>query len=317
MPTTTTHFFDFVPLRGAFRFGSARHLGEDPNGVWKLRVTDRIHVVDGALEAWSLTVYGHSPTPDAPTVDSVTPGAGSLTVAWSAPVPTTASEVTAYDLRHIPTDADETADSNWTLLGDVWTAADGGDLEYAVTGLTGGTEYDVQLRAINEWGTGDWSAAASATPGNAPPSFTEGSRATRSVSENTPAGENVGDPVAATDNDALAYTLAGPDDTLFEVVADTGQVRVGATTTLDFEDPDNPDHEYQVTVTATDPSGASATIAVTIVVTDLSLGESGDTYDTDHDELIDRDEVIQAVHDYFDDLITRDEVIAVVRLYFF
>ena len=28
---------DFVPLRGEFRFGSARHLGEDPNGVWKLR----------------------------------------------------------------------------------------------------------------------------------------------------------------------------------------------------------------------------------------------------------------------------------------
>ena len=310
-------FFDFVPLRGAFRFGSARHLGEDPNGVWKLRVTDRIHVVDGALEAWSLTVYGHSPTPDAPSVDSVTPGAGSLTVAWSAPVPTTASEVTAYDLRHIPTDADETADSNWTLLADVWTDTDGGDLEYAVTGLTGGTEYDVQLRAINEWGTGDWSAAASATPGNALPYFTEGSRATRSVSENTPAGVNIGDPVAATDDDALAYTLAGPDDALFEVVADTGQVRVGATTTLDFEDPDNPDHEYQVTVTATDPYGASATVAVTIVVTDLSLGELGDTYDTDHDEVIDKGEAIKAINDYLDGLINKGEVLAVIRLYLF
>ena len=31
---------DFVPLRGEFRFGSARHLGEDPNGIWKLRVAD-------------------------------------------------------------------------------------------------------------------------------------------------------------------------------------------------------------------------------------------------------------------------------------
>ena len=310
-------FFDFVSLRGAFRFGSARHLGEDPNGVWKLRVTDRIHVVDGALEAWSLTVYGHAPTPDAPTVDSVTPGPRSLAVAWTAPVQTTGSEVTAYDLRHIPTDADETADSNWTLLADVWTDTDGGDLEYAVTGLTGGTEYDVQLRAINEWGTGDWSAAASATPGNALPYFTEGSRATRSVSENTPAGVNIGDPVAATDDDALAYTLAGPDAALFEVVADTGQVRVGATTTLDFENPDNPDHEYQVTVTATDPYGASATVAVTIVVTDLSLGELGDTYDTDHDEVIDKGEAIKALNDYFDGLINKGEVLAVIRLYLF
>ena len=309
-------FLDFVPLRGAFRFGSARHLGEDPNGVWKLRVTDRIHVVDGAFEGWNLIVYGHAPTPDAPTVDSVTPGAGSLAVAWTAPVPTTGSEVTAYDLRHIQSDADKTVESNWTVVEEVWTAG-AGDLEYAVTGLTGGTGYDVQLRAINEWGAGDWSAAASATPQNALPMFNEGATTTRSVAENTPGGGNVGDPVAATDDDALAYTLAGPDAALFEVAADSGQIRVGATTTLDFEDPGNPDHEYQVTATATDPSGASASVTVTIAVTNLSLGEAGDTYDIDHNEMIDRDEVIQAVHDYFDDLITRDEVIAVVRLYFF
>ena len=309
-------FLDFVPLRGAFRFGSARHLGEDPNGVWKLRVTDRIHVVDGAFEGWSLTVYGHAPTPDAPTVDSVTPGPGSLAVAWTAPVQTTGSEVTVYDLRHIPTDADETVDSNWTVVEDVWTADAGGDLEYAVTGLSGGTEYDVQLRAINEWAVGDWSATASATPGNALPSFTEDSPATRSVSENTPAGEKVGDPVAAMDDDALAYNLAGPDDGLFEVVADTGQIRVGAITVLDFEDPDNPDHEYQVTVTATDPSGASATVTVTIVVTDLSLGEPGDTYDTDHDEVIDREEAIQAVGDYFDGELDLEGVRDVVGLFF-
>ena len=31
----------FVPLHGSFQFGSARHLGEDPNGEWKLHVTDK------------------------------------------------------------------------------------------------------------------------------------------------------------------------------------------------------------------------------------------------------------------------------------
>ena len=306
---------DFVPLRGVFRFGSARHLGEDPNGVWKLRVTDRIHVVDGAFKGWNLIVYGHAPTPDAPTVDSVTPGAGSLAVAWTAPAPTTGSEVTAYDLRHIQSDADKTVESNWTVVEEVWTAG-AGDLEYAVTGLTGGTGYDVQLRAINEWGAGAWSAAASATPQNALPMFNEGATTTRSVAENTPRGGNVGDPVAASDDDALAYTLAGPDAALFEVASDSGQIRVGVTTTLDFEDPDNLDHEYQVTVTATDPSGASASVTVTIAVTNLSLGEAGDTYDIDHNEMIDRSEALAAVKDYFDDLITTDEVIAVVLLYF-
>ena len=307
--------FDFVPLRGAFRFGSARHLGEDPNGVWKLRVTDRIHVVDGAFQGWNVIVYGHAPTPDAPTVESVTPGAGSLAVAWTAPAPTTGSEVTAYDLRHIQSDADETVEANWTVVEEVWTAG-AGALEYAVTGLTGGTGYDVQLRAINEWGASAWSAAASATPQNALPMFDEGATTTRSVAENTPGGGNVGDPVAATDDDALAYTLAGPDAALFEVAADSGQIRVGATTTLDFEDPDNPDHEYQVTVTATDPSGSSASVTVIIAVTDLSLGQAGDTYDIDRNEVIDRGEALAAVKDYFDDLITKDEVIEVVLLYF-
>ena len=31
-----------IRLHGGFRFGSAGHLGEDPNGEWQLRVTDRI-----------------------------------------------------------------------------------------------------------------------------------------------------------------------------------------------------------------------------------------------------------------------------------
>ena len=73
-------YLDFVPLYGSFRFGSARHPGEDPNGDWTLRVTDRIHARDGILESWNISVYGHMPKPDAPTVESLTPGPGSLTV---------------------------------------------------------------------------------------------------------------------------------------------------------------------------------------------------------------------------------------------
>ena len=49
-----------VPLNGSFRFGSARHLGEDPNGDWQLRVTDRVPGFSGTLDSWSITVYGHS-----------------------------------------------------------------------------------------------------------------------------------------------------------------------------------------------------------------------------------------------------------------
>ena len=154
----------FVPLHGTFRFGSARHLGEDPNGQWTLVVTDRIPIVEGTLESWGLTIYGHGPTPGPPTVDSVTAGAGSLTVAWTAPGQTGGAAVTAYDLRHIQTVVDETVDSNWTVVEDVWTAAGGGDLEYAITGLVGGAQYDVQVRAVSGSIAGPWSTTVIGTP---------------------------------------------------------------------------------------------------------------------------------------------------------
>ena len=49
-------------LRSSFRFGSARHLGEDPSGVWTLRVTDRIAGREGSITRWDIKVYGHGPS---------------------------------------------------------------------------------------------------------------------------------------------------------------------------------------------------------------------------------------------------------------
>ena len=49
----------FVRLDGEFRFGSARHLGENPNGQWTLRLTDHFPELGGTLRSWSIRVYGH------------------------------------------------------------------------------------------------------------------------------------------------------------------------------------------------------------------------------------------------------------------
>ena len=57
-----------IRLDGAFRFGSAPHLGEDPNGQWKLHLTDTIAPGGGTLRSWSIKVYGHSGTPTIPTL---------------------------------------------------------------------------------------------------------------------------------------------------------------------------------------------------------------------------------------------------------
>ena len=66
---------DFVPLRGEFRFGSARHLGEDPNGIWKLRLPT-VYGLRMEPRFMIVTVYGHGRTPGPPTVDTPVAGAG-------------------------------------------------------------------------------------------------------------------------------------------------------------------------------------------------------------------------------------------------
>ncbi len=97
--------------------------------------------------------------PASPTIDSVTSGDTTLTVAWTAPAGATG--ITAYDVRRIETSADETMDSNWTEVDDAWTS---GALQYTITTLDNGTQYDVQVRAVNAIGDGTWSVTEVGTP---------------------------------------------------------------------------------------------------------------------------------------------------------
>ena len=156
-----SHYYPPPPTK--FRFGSARHLGEDPSGEWQLRITDRLWYGTGTLGSWSLTVYGHERTPGPPYIDWVTPDSDSLTVSWIAPDQTGGLEFTDYDLRYIRTGADETVDENWIVVEDIWSASTGGDLEYTVNGLSDGVQYDLQVRAVNSAGGGDWSRSFTAT----------------------------------------------------------------------------------------------------------------------------------------------------------
>ena len=105
--------------------------------------------------------------------------------------------------------------------------------------------------------------------------------ATRMVDENSPGGTNVGLSVAATDLDVngnqenLSYAFeTGGNAALFTIVEGTGQIRVGPGDPFNYEDPNNPNHQYTVTIRATDPSGlhtgtAIQDISVTIMVVDV------------------------------------------------
>ena len=84
---------------------------------------------------------------------------------------------------------------------------------------------------------------------NAPPNFGEGADA-RSVDENSPPGTRVGNPITAVDpGDKLTYTLTGEGASSFDINRATGQITVGARTTLDTE------ATASYMVTATDPAG--------------------------------------------------------------
>ena len=78
----------------------------------------------------------------------------------------------------------------------------------------------------------------------------------RTIPENTPAGENIGDPVAATDpddGDTVTYSLDTDSATSFDIVASTGQLQTKAA--LDFETKST----YTVTVSVRDSKDSSGT----------------------------------------------------------
>ena len=87
----------------------------------------------------------------------------------------------------------------------------------------------------------------------------------RSVAENTPAGEPVGDPISARDADGntLTYRLRGADADSFAIDAGTGQIRTHGT--YDFE----AQSSYSVILRVSDGERGRASLVVGIAVTDV------------------------------------------------
>ncbi len=93
--------------------------------------------------------------------------------------------------------------------------------------------------------------------------FEEGDTIERFVKENSPAGESVGPPVAATGGGQLTYSLSGDDAASFTIVTDTGQILVGQGVSLDYE---SDKKSYSIIVTATGQPGQTASAKVTVIV---------------------------------------------------
>ena len=158
-------------LYSTFRFGSAAHLGEDPSGVWTLRVTDHFEELEitsrpagwslGKIKGWSIKVYGHglgvappsililpqdqdwhdvpeSAAPSSPQDLVVIPGDGRLTVKWLPSDEEDSPPVTAYKVQW------KRGAQGWDTPGDVFE----GTVTHLANLVTGGGEYAVQVPAL-------------------------------------------------------------------------------------------------------------------------------------------------------------------------
>ena len=105
--------------------------------------------------AVTITVDDVDEPPDRPAAPTVSPAStSSLNVRWSAPA-NKGPAITDYDHRY-----KKTSENSWTEVtgGSASTA-----LTAVIASLESGASYDVQVRATNLEGTGDWSTTTSAT----------------------------------------------------------------------------------------------------------------------------------------------------------
>ena len=262
-----------TPLNEPFRFGVAGLLGEPADGTWTLRITDEGPGRQASLNSWGITLYGHRLRPSAPELAEVVADASTLTATWTAPEHTGPRAITGYELRHIATAATARADSDWTEV-EVPGGAD--SFSHAFEAPAPG-KYDVQVRAINDGGGGEWSGTITVVAPNTDPVFAV-EAVTFEVAEDAAVGAAVGEPVVAVDGDGgavLAYSLSGADAAGFSIDGATGQISVSSA--LDYEAPTDSDGDnaYELTVSVSDGLDSEAepdasvddSVAVTVEVT--------------------------------------------------
>ena len=241
-----------------------------------LDAADTMVTVSGAVSAAArvtgpadvvLTLSDDDEAPAAPAL-SATGGNRFVVLAWTPPARAGSSPIGGYQYRLKRVTGSY---GDWTPIP-LSAPRQANAAGFAVAGLTNGTVYVFELRAVSAAGAGPSSAEAwaeaRATPAvNAAPRFPH-REMVRRVVEHTPVGANVGAPVVATDadGDRLTYTLGGADGGAFAVDRNSGQITAEPGTVLDYASGTT---SYTVTVTAADPAGATDTATVTIEVLDV------------------------------------------------
>ena len=151
------------------------------------------------------------------------------------------------------------------------TDADTVQDDFQVSVSEGANTIKVKVTAEDTSTTATYTVTVTRAP-NAVPTFTDGATTSRHFNETfgdtfIPSAPPIRTPVVATDTDTtdtLSYSLEGDDAAKFDIVSTSGQLLTRVGEKYDYEAKPS----YAVTVKVEDGSGGSATIAVTLNVTD-------------------------------------------------
>ena len=216
----------------------------DGNNINRLDVTVRVTNVEEAGTVELSSVQPQVDTPLTATLDDPDEVVSAITWRW---------ESSTGRSRGWRTISNETSDHYTPAIGDI-----GRYLRVTASYTDGFNTRTKTARVVSE------NPVRAVPRDNSPPRF-QSRFTSRSVNENTPPGQNIGDPVAATDDpgEILTYGLSGTGARMFSIGRSTGQIMTRMP--LDHE----ANSSYSVMVTAADPSNATTSIAVTITVTDV------------------------------------------------
>ena len=228
--------------------------------------------------------------PGPPTGLSGSASTTSVALSWREPGSLGQSAVTKYQVRHKQTGQADTQYGNWADVADGDGDSDLAD-ERAVTvsGLTAGTRYTFQVRAVNA--RGDGTEAETTARNNSQPAFSStdypSDAVARTVIENSSSGD-LGGPITATDadSDPLSYSVAAASSVGaaahlaafnrdFRLNASTGQISVKGSARIDHETRSSYVVLYRVSDRKDSSGNTDGTIDDTLTLT-VSVTETDD-----------------------------------------
>ncbi len=239
-------------------------------------------VIDDTVTV-TINVTDVNEPPPAPVAPTLSRSETTLSVSWTAPSMTGRPAIDDYDVQY------RQSNGEWQDYAFSGTATSA-----AIAGVSAEAGYEARVRASNDEGTGPWSAPGTLAAQN--PSLDSNRLAntavvsrslnprsnddpqisgpeTFTVNENSPAGTNVGTPVASDpDGDALIWSIDGTGE--FTIDSATGRIIVAKGANLDYETV----RSYTVMVNITDglddskneDPNADDSTRVTILVADVS-----------------------------------------------